>query len=84
MKIVIIQIGNPKRKKFIRLKFDKVPTKQKVYPVIRTIFIIKLMKSRISPFIDANVYSSKQFVIEKIVVNVKIANDIGKRNCLIL
>ena len=82
MKIVIIQIGKPIRKKIIRLKFDRVPTKQKAYPVIGTNLIIKLRKSRINPFIDVNVYSSKQFVIEKIVVNVKIAKDIGKRNCL--
>ena len=82
MKIVIIQIGKPIRKKIIRLKFDRVPTKQKAYPVIRTNLIIKLTKSRINPFIDEKVYSSKQFVIEKTAVNVKIANDIGKRNRL--
>lgn len=45
MKIVIIQIGKPIRKKIIRLKFDRVPTKQKAYPVIRTNLIIKLTKS---------------------------------------
>lgn len=84
MKIVIIQIGKPKRKKNIRLKFDRVPTKQKVYPAIRTNFIIKLTSSRTKPFTDKKVYSSKQSLIEKTADNAKIAKAIGKSNCLIL
>lgn len=79
-----MQIGKPKRKKFILLKFDIVPKRQKTYPKIRTDFKFNLIKELIMSIKDMDIYLLKQYLSEKVADSAKKPNAIGKSKCLIL